>query len=286
VDAEMGVCGSYQDNQEELRDDEGDVVLMVVALNYEYRKGEELTADEDAKTMIRIAHRAGVQDISCISDKRGPGSPDFPTRHKVLEMMSRVVQRCKPGDWFVWFFAGHGVNVPDVHGDEMTGFDQAFVTPTEHGEITYPGLIIDDDFARALDYFVPQGVHILCINDCCHSGTICDIDSYAYTHEIYSISAAQDHEEAEDTGEGGALSTALRRAVRKLSARHGRNPFSIQQVFDQSTIYAERLTDEQELNLQYSGTDPDQMAWPMSFGWWRYLKRPTIRVNIHDYEKW
>ena len=76
--------------------------------------------------------------------------------------------------------------------------------------------------SRHKDTFVPEGVRILCINDCCHSGTICDIDSFMYTHDIYSISAALDHEEAEDVGEGGVLSCALRRAVRTLSVEHGR----------------------------------------------------------------
>ena len=72
------------------------------------------------------------------------------------------------------------------------------------------------------DTFVPEGVRILCINDCCHSGTICDIDSFMYSHDIYSISAAKDDEEAEDVGEGGVLSCAMRRAVRTLSLEHGK----------------------------------------------------------------
>lgn len=42
-----------------------------------------------------------------------------------------------------------------------------------------------------------------------------------YSHDIYSISAAKDDEEAEDVGEGGVLSCAMRRAVRTLSLEHG-----------------------------------------------------------------
>ena len=77
------------------------------------------------------------------------------------------------------------------------------------------------DKSEAQDTFVPEGVRILCINDCCHSGTICDIDSFMYSHDIYSISAAKDDEEAEDVGAGGVLSCAMRRAVRTLSLEHG-----------------------------------------------------------------
>ncbi len=42
-----------------------------------------------------------------------------------------------------------------------------------------------------------------------------------YSHDIYSISAAKDDEEAEDVGAGGVLSCAMRRAVRTLSLEHG-----------------------------------------------------------------
>lgn len=94
------------------------------------------------------------------------------------------------------------------------------------------------DKSEAQDTFVPEGVRILCINDCCHSGTICDIDSFMYSHDIYSISAAKDDEEAEDVGAGGVLSCAMRRAVRTLSLEHGNQAGNgdLQQFFSQKTL--------------------------------------------------
>mmetsp|Transcript_8977 Transcript_8977/g.23405 ORF Transcript_8977/g.23405 Transcript_8977/m.23405 type:complete len:307 (-) Transcript_8977:97-1017(-) len=274
-----------QDDFVHFQETHGSIRILIVALNYEYSKGAELTCTKDAKTMFRIADRAGVEDITVLTDKAGVGARNFPTRSVVLAHVRSVAERCEPGDWFVWFFAGHGANVPDYNGDEKAGFDQAFVTPDRQGALTEAAALIDDEFALALDRFVPEGVRILCICDCCHSGTICDIDSFAYRHEIYQISASLDDQEAEDVGNGGVLTIALRRAVRSLSLQRGSNEFSIQSVFDKCKKRAERLTREQDFSFQWQGTDPSLMAWPMCYSWLEYLTKPHFRTNIHGYEE-
>eukprot|EP00928_Gymnodinium_smaydae_P036990 TRINITY_DN2574_c0_g5_i1.p1 TRINITY_DN2574_c0_g5~~TRINITY_DN2574_c0_g5_i1.p1 ORF type:complete len:306 (-),score=61.83 TRINITY_DN2574_c0_g5_i1:268-1185(-) len=285
----MGVgayaCGAQPEDEEwvSFRDSDGEIKVLIIALNYAYSPGAELTCTKDAKTMFRIAERAEVRDVTVLTDKVGVGATNFPTRQVVLKNLISVAKRCQPGDWFVWFWAGHGVNVRDHNGDERTGFDQAFVTPDAKGALTESAVLTDDDFARALDTYVPEGVRILCICDCCHSGTICDIDSFAYRHEIYQISASQDEEEAEDIGSGGVLTTALRRAVRRLSLRHGQQEFSILDVFTRCKKYARRLTNAQELSFQFSGTDPSLVAWPLCFPPWEYLKHPLLRVSLKEY---
>jgi len=257
--------------------------MLIIALDYDYAPSSELTCTRDARTMYRMAGRAGVDDITIITDKAGVGDPSFPTRSFVLRYIRQVARRCEEGDWFIWFWAGHGVNVPDFNGDEKDGFDQAFVTPDSNGKLTESALLIDDDFALALDTFVPEGVRILCINDCCHSGTICDIDSFMYSHDIYSISAAKDDEEAEDVGAGGVLSCAMRRAVRTLSLEHGNQEFSILDTFKRCKTFAKQLTKEQHLTLQYNGTNPSLVAWPLGFPWWEYFRKAMLMgVNIQD----
>lgn len=227
-------CG--EGDLEPWRGSGGKVRMLIIALDYEYAPASELTCTKDARTMYRMAGRAGVDDITIITDKAGIGDPSFPTRSFVLRHIRQVARTCEVGDWFIWFWAGHGVNVPDFNGDEQGGFDQAFVTPDTNGKLTESALLIDDDFALALD-----------------------------------------------VGEGGVLSCAMRRAVRTLSLEHGNQEFSILDTFKRCKTFAKRLTREQHLTLQYHGTHPSLVAWPLGFPWWEYIKKANLmRVNIQD----
>jgi len=239
------------------------VHIVIVALDYEYCPGSELTCHVDAQTMSTIAGRAGITNVTLNTDKDGVGGFNFPTRKVLLNHLTMASRSCQPGDWFVFFFAGHGINIPDANGDEVSGFDQAFVTPSRAGKLTKESVLIDDEFSRAIDMFVPEGVRILVICDCCHSGSICDIDSYKYDHDIYQFSAAQNDEEAADIG-GGVLTTALNKALVDLSWKTAE--YSIQTVFDKTNEYARKLAAEQHLEFQWKGTDPRTLAWPLGYG--------------------
>uniref|UniRef100_A0A7S4V879 Peptidase C14 caspase domain-containing protein n=1 Tax=Alexandrium monilatum TaxID=311494 RepID=A0A7S4V879_9DINO len=277
----MGLCHGHQEGLVPFRGTGGVVRALIVALDYKYSPNHELTCTADAQVIVRTCERAGIEDITVVTDKH-MGDPGFPTNEHVLKHIRAVAKRCEPGDWFFWFFAGHGVNVPDKTGDEQDGFDEAFVTPDLEGHLTASAVLVDDDFARTLDHYVPAGVKILCVCDCCHSGTICDIDSFAYQHEIYQISASKDNEEAVDTGNGGVLTASLRRTIRDLSKR-GEAEFSIQEVFDGCKKRAAGLSDLQELTLQFHGTHPKYVAWPLGFPWWQFLQ--GAKGDISDYEE-
>jgi len=251
----------------------GQVHCLIVALDYNYASGFELTSSLDGELMVRIARHAGCTDVTTVTD-RHLGHPNFPVRRFVLDQIKEIGARCRKGDWFVWFYAGHGVNVPDVDGDEEDGLDEAFVTPDKEGRLTESALLVDDDFARALDTFIPDGVRILCICDCCHSGTICDIDTFAYRHDIYQISASSDSEEAEDTGKGGALTWALKKTLIKNGMKYGTKPFSLQKVAEGCQKRVRSSTGSmQTVCVQYNGTPPERVAWPLCFPVWRWADK-------------
>lgn len=91
------------------------------------------------------------------------------------------------------FFTGHGASVPDQDGDESDGFDEAMVFDT--------GYIVDDDLVVYLSKYTNPRVNVLLLTDCCHSGSIWDIQSAGFhklklSKNIISISAAKDDQTA------------------------------------------------------------------------------------------
>merc|ERR1719428_2087342 len=98
-------------------------------------------------------------------------------------MLSLMGKRCAPGEVFIFFFAGHGTSVADLVGDEL---------------------------AVAITSSFDPGVDILLITDCCHSGTIGDLEKAIWRpFRAVSISACQDYQTSIDTGPGGALTALL-----------------------------------------------------------------------------
>ncbi|HEX8606050.1 MAG TPA: caspase family protein, partial [Pseudoduganella sp.] len=93
------------------------------------------------------------------------------TRAAIVDALRGLVAGSRQGDVLVFQYAGHGTQVPDLDGDELSqdtaGQDEA-MCPYDFatGE-----LLIDDDL-RAIFSAVPQGVNLTCFFDCCHSGTI------------------------------------------------------------------------------------------------------------------
>ena len=96
----------------------------------------------------------------------------------------------------VVYYVGHGTSVKDVSGDEADGYDEAMVF--------VDGNVIDDDLIAALCDYKHDDSKCLLVSDCCHSGSIWDIQSGAVHGKLLpantmSISAASDKQTAKQT---------------------------------------------------------------------------------------
>ena len=94
------------------------------------------------------------------------------------------------------FYTGHGASLPDKSGDESDGLDEVLVFDT--------GYIVDDILLESLANNANRKSKILLLSDCCHSGSIWDIQSAKRQHiklpeNIVSISAAKDSQTAKQT---------------------------------------------------------------------------------------
>mmetsp|Transcript_160194 Transcript_160194/g.489926 ORF Transcript_160194/g.489926 Transcript_160194/m.489926 type:complete len:230 (-) Transcript_160194:22-711(-) len=160
--------------------------------------------------------------------------------------------------------------------EEEDGKDEVFQLPGPEREFAWKYFLVDDDFADVLDDSFDEGVRILVITDCCHSGTIADVDTHDWgDRRICAFAACRDNEESTDTGRGGVLSKAIDYAVRELAFTKGRREYSLGLIWSTVLRYARRLEANQEPQLTWANMDPDNSAWPMPQAWWRNIPGTT-----------
>merc|ERR1719409_692310 len=102
------------------------------------------------------------------------------------------------------------------------------VLPSKDLEIDEEYWLIDDDLVDIIKRSFNTECRILLLFDCCHSGTMADIDCHRWDHKICSISACCDDEEDADPGKGGLLTISLANAIFHLGKQRGTQSYSIQ----------------------------------------------------------
>ena len=117
--------------------------------------GELASCELDAEDMENLAREAGYADRSVLLGKDA-------TREAVMAAIGNAAAELRPGDIFLWTYAGHGHGIRDENGDEEDGQDEAFCL--------YDGMMLDDELYDLWRTF-RDDVRILVVSDSCHSGT-------------------------------------------------------------------------------------------------------------------
>lgn len=243
--------------------------VLIVSLDYKYDPTLELTGIVDGQNIEKMARAAGVKDITVLFDNVDFKDGGFPLKNNIRRELKTIGQRCGENDLFFFFFSGHGLNVPDEDGDEADGEDEAFATPDKAGELNIDHVVIDDDFAKWLDRFIPKHTRILVVTDCCHSGSICDIDSYNYKHEIIQMSSADDSQTSLDMStfgrEGGVLTCSITDTINDLVSKNKKD-ITVADVFNgcvgKVASIAKKVKHQQNVGIQFANVEPHQFPWP------------------------
>ena len=127
--------------------------------------------DLDLERMHETLNRMGFTDAQIHTLTN-----DDATSSRVLaEMDGWLRQGVKPTDRVVFYFSGHGSQVPDFNGDEDDGVDEVLVTHDmqrgrKNGKATLLGVVVDDDIDTEIAKNPSRNV--LLVVDACHSGTV------------------------------------------------------------------------------------------------------------------
>lgn len=206
---------------------------LLLGLNYSQSENEvELSGCiNDVLNMESYLSKRGISDITKITDDM---DYDKLTWSNIILLLNRVcIESWKDNlDVFIFHYSGHGRQVKDLDGDEEDGYDEGIV-PVDYNKY---GTITDDVLNEIFTSFNPM-TRIVCIFDCCHSGTILDLP-YNWNHgkapesacklykslpNIICLSACQDSQIAREFHEKkdtGAFTTSLIEELEKNKNLH------------------------------------------------------------------
>jgi len=237
--------------------DSSNVHLLITALDYKYTENA-LTCTRDGDNMQKLARACGLQTVQVMYNEEC-------TKEKVAAMIQTVGSECQNDDFFIFYYSGHGTNLQDQSGDEADGQDEAFCFVTPDGQISYESCMRDDDFAACICDNVPESAQILILTDCCHSGTIADLDGEQWAgRRAISITGCLDSQTSGDIGRGGIFTHSMLMAIENLK-RSGEEEYSVGALFNATLVEDKRIFNSaQDITVQCtSSVKPDEMQWPM-----------------------
>lgn len=120
------------------------------------------------KKYIMDVHGFEEENIHVLMDD---GEHEEPNAKNIINAYKKVVAEAEDGDAIFLHYSGHGTKLRDENGDEADGYDEALCPR----DFQSAGMIRDDDLYEILIKGCPDGVHIVSLMDCCHSGSILDL---------------------------------------------------------------------------------------------------------------
>jgi len=100
-------------------------------------------------------------DIRVLTDNRA-------TKENILTRLEKMVKSAESGDFLIFHFSGHGSQIRDRNGDELSDHMDELICPYD---MDWDDGFITDDIFREIVQQLKKGVRMEILLDSCHSGT-------------------------------------------------------------------------------------------------------------------
>lgn len=173
--------------------------IAVGVSDYGGRANDLSDTDGDAKKIVEVLEQAGVLNPSSVLLTNAAA-----TRHAVEAAFADVARQAGPDDLFLFFFSGHGMQVPAAQGaGELDGFSETIEMRD--------GPLLDRDLARMLSSV--QTRLSLIVLDSCFSGGFDEVMNQRNVMALFSSEEDLTSQIASSYGAGGYLAHFLHQAL-------------------------------------------------------------------------
>eukprot|EP00928_Gymnodinium_smaydae_P046756 TRINITY_DN31174_c1_g1_i1.p1 TRINITY_DN31174_c1_g1~~TRINITY_DN31174_c1_g1_i1.p1 ORF type:complete len:310 (+),score=53.00 TRINITY_DN31174_c1_g1_i1:75-932(+) len=211
--------------------------------------------------MQDLAVKAKADTINCLWNEQA-------TAQGIIDGIHSVGGECDEGDYFVFYYTGHGDRLPDP---ELDGeFVDCLCTVGNDGNVEPRDQVWlkSPDLAEAIQEAVHPDAKILVLADCCHSGSILEVSNPKWVemgYDAISIAGCEDVETSAGTGKGGEFSRALSRAVEQLSSEREEG-YMVSEVYNCILEMYNKYhnpSHEQHITIHGCGVYPQEFPWPL-----------------------
>ena len=146
---------------------------LLMGLNYtgtESALGGCINDVVNLKALLQDNFKYSESQITVMTDY-GSGT-NYPSRGNIIAQLDKLVKSTiNDGLDEIWLsYSGHGSYTRDRNNDEGDGYDEV-LCPLDYDKNGY----ISDDILHKFLQRIPESCRVICLFDCCHSGTICDL---------------------------------------------------------------------------------------------------------------
>jgi len=118
----------------------------------------------DTTQVSHLLKKRKFDEIQLVNDENGIK----PTKDNFIKLFIEFLQSGADDDLLFFHFSGHGSNLKDKNNDELDSRDECIITC----EMNY---ILDDELKNIIDENLKTTCKLVCLIDCCHSGTMLDL---------------------------------------------------------------------------------------------------------------
>ncbi len=160
---------------------------LLVGCNYKSTSSELFGCINDVLNLEAKLNELKYNSIIKLTDETQNKS----TRDNIINELIKILNNAKSTDTVFFSFSGHGTQTADLNGEEKDGNDEIIV-PLDFKYIK------DDELSSLIVKNLKSGVKFFALFDCCHSGSMLDLDSIKTDKDITMISGCLDSQTSAD----------------------------------------------------------------------------------------
>jgi len=117
----------------------------------------------------------GYEESEMMMLSEDESKENWPYKQRILEGFQWLLQGATEGDQLFLQYSGHGSQMTDRTGKEPSGLSDC-ICPLDCDKPWPAHIILDTEIHTYVYDKLPKGVKLTCLFDCCHSGTMANLD--------------------------------------------------------------------------------------------------------------